>query len=161
MLCFVENLIQQWDLVDIKPKRGRYTWSNNRIRAHHIAVRHDHFLIQSSLFLERKIFFSNIFPKFASDHKEILLHLKDEEEQGPIPFRFIPLWIKKEGLWETVSKSWESPSKGSPSFVWEQNLKLTKWDLKDWIKKDFKTPSSYRKEALQELSSLQMELEEK
>ena len=37
ILCFVEDLIQQWDLVDIKPNRGRYTWSNNRIGPHHIA----------------------------------------------------------------------------------------------------------------------------
>ena len=145
MLRFVEDLIQQWDLVDIKPNRGRYTWSNNRIGAHHIAARLDRFLIQSSLFLERKIIFSNILPEFVSDHRPILLQLKEEEDLGPIPFRFIPLWIKKEGFWETTSKAWDFPIKGSPSFVWEQKLKITKHDLKDWIKKDFKTPSFFRK----------------
>ena len=27
----VENLIQDWDLSDLKPKLGRFTWSNHRV----------------------------------------------------------------------------------------------------------------------------------
>ena len=29
MLKTVENLILLWDLINFKPKRGRYTWTNN------------------------------------------------------------------------------------------------------------------------------------
>ena len=45
MLHFVEDLIQHWDLVDINPKRGSYTWYNNQIGTQPIATRLDRFLV--------------------------------------------------------------------------------------------------------------------
>jgi len=47
MLAFVEELTQQWDLLDFAPVRGLYTWSNNRSGPDHIAARLDRFLVQS------------------------------------------------------------------------------------------------------------------
>jgi len=44
-LPLVENLIQQWDLMDFKPKKGLYTWTNNRIREEHISARMDRFFL--------------------------------------------------------------------------------------------------------------------
>jgi len=46
--CFlplVENLIQQWDLMDFKPKKGLCTWTNNRIGKEHSSARMDRFLL--------------------------------------------------------------------------------------------------------------------
>ena len=48
---WVEDLIHDWDLLDIKPCRGKYTWSNKWVGLRHIAARLDRFLIQSSFFL--------------------------------------------------------------------------------------------------------------
>jgi hypothetical protein len=41
---WVEDLISTWDLMDIKPSRGRYTWTNKRVGPGHIAARLDRFL---------------------------------------------------------------------------------------------------------------------
>ena len=41
----VEHLISTWDLMDLKAKRGRFTWSNNRSGVAHIVVRLDRFLL--------------------------------------------------------------------------------------------------------------------
>ena len=38
MLPLVEDLIQQWDILDFKPKKGLYTWTNNKIGASHISA---------------------------------------------------------------------------------------------------------------------------
>ena len=38
MLLLVEDLIQQWDILDFKPKKGLYTWTNNRTGASHISA---------------------------------------------------------------------------------------------------------------------------
>jgi hypothetical protein len=50
------DLINDWDLIDIKSVNGKYTWSNKRLGAGHIAARLDHFGSQS--------FFSSRFPHF-------------------------------------------------------------------------------------------------
>jgi len=72
-LATVENLIQQWDLVDFKPVKGEYTWTNNRVGEHHISARLDRFLTSSSIMMDKRIVFSKILPKLTSDHKPILL----------------------------------------------------------------------------------------
>ena len=45
MLPLVEDLIQQWDILDFKPRKGLYMWTNNRTGASHIVARLDRFLV--------------------------------------------------------------------------------------------------------------------
>lgn len=45
----VESLILSWDLLGFKPKKGRYTWTKNRVGNANIVARLDRFLVQSSL----------------------------------------------------------------------------------------------------------------
>lgn len=111
--------------------------------------------------MDKRIVFSWILPKLTSDHKPILLRIKEEEDLGPLPFRFSPLWVKREGFLETVQTTWKTDVSGSPSFVWEQKMKNTKKALKEWIKKSTNTPTSQRREATNQLEELQLGLEEK
>ena len=134
MLRTVEQIISSWDLIDFKPKKGCYTWSNNHIGSSNISARLDRFLLQSSFLTENKIISSSILPKLSSDHKPILLQFMDDEYLGPIPFKFIPLWIDKEGFLDTFSNAWKILVSSSPNFMWERKLKHTKSALKEWIK---------------------------
>jgi hypothetical protein len=131
MIYVVEDMIQQWDLMDFKPRKGLYTWTNNRTGEEHISARLDRFLVQSTLLMERKLISTAILPKLTSDHKPILLSLEEEEILGPILFRFSPLWKEKSGFAETVRLAWSTSVTGSPNFVWEQKLKITKKSLKE------------------------------
>lgn len=158
-LPFVEDLIQQWDLLDFKPKTGLYTWKNNKIGMDHILARLDRFLLRSTLLSEKKIISTKILPKLTSDHKPILLLLEEEENLGPIPFRFIPLWADREGFMDTVKKAWFTHVPGSPSYVWEKKLKATKTTLKEWIKKPTDSPTSHRKQNIKQLLDLQRGME--
>lgn len=161
MLAFVEELAQQLDLSDFKPIRGLYTWSNNRFGPEHISARLDRFLVQGSLIMDKKIIKSKILPKLASDHKPIQWLIEDEEDLGPLPFRFSAFWIERDGFYETVEEAWAKSFSGSPSYVWEQKIKSTKQALKEWIRKPTPTPTSIRKEAVSILETLQTELESK
>eukprot|EP00253_Pinus_taeda_P028388 PITA_28388 len=161
MLAIVEELTQLWDLLDFNPVQGLFTWSNNRVGLDHISARLDRFLVQSSLMMSKKIINPKILPKLTSDHKPVQLLLEDEEDLGPIPFRFSPLWIEREGFTEIVKAAWAKSFSGSSSYVWEQKLKATKQALKEWIKKPVPTPTSQRKEAVQTLQSLQTDMESK
>jgi hypothetical protein len=84
--------------------------------------------------LEKRIISSKILPKLSSDHKPILLQLEEEENMGPIPFHYIPLWTEKEFFLETVNSAWSTLVIGSPNYVWEQKIKPTNHTLKEWIK---------------------------
>ena len=77
---------------------------------------------------------SKILPNCVSDHKPILLDLSSEENLGPIPFRFSPLWIQQEGFYHLVSSSWNQKITGNPSFTWEEKLRRLKHELKNWAK---------------------------
>ena len=114
---FVEALIRSWDLNDIKLPRGRFTWNNNKTGSAIILARLDHFFVQSSLLDSNLIISSKNLPKTSSDHHPISLLFKEEEDHGPIPFCFSPMWIEREGFLETLSEVWMQYVDGSPSFV--------------------------------------------
>ena len=78
---------------------------------------------------------SKILPHYTSDHKPILLSIFPEENLGPIPFRFIPIWVSQEGFLNIMYNSWNDPIYGSPFYVWEGKLRRLKAELKAWAKK--------------------------
>ena len=47
----VDETILEWDLMDVKPSTGKYTWNNKRIGLGHIASRLDRFLVQDTFLL--------------------------------------------------------------------------------------------------------------
>ena len=93
-----DSLIHASDLLYLKPKKGRYTWTNNRVGSARISARLDIFLVQSSL-LDDNILSSKILPKLTSDHHPIALLLEKEENLGPLPFWFILSGFKGKVSW--------------------------------------------------------------
>jgi hypothetical protein len=47
----MEDLISDWDLVDVKPAKGKYTWNTKRSGLGHIVARLDRFLVHGDFFL--------------------------------------------------------------------------------------------------------------
>jgi len=113
----IEELIQLWELINLKPKTGCFTWSNQRVGCASIFARLDRFLVQSSLLDGNQIISSKILPKLSSDHHPIALVFEKEDQLGPIPFCFCPLWIERDGFMETVKQAWTQSVHGSPSYV--------------------------------------------
>lgn len=62
---------------------------------------------------------------------------------------------------ETVKESWAKTISGSPCYVWEQKLKATKQALKEWMKKPASNPTNQRKEIVQNLEDIRVEMEHK
>eukprot|EP00253_Pinus_taeda_P004106 PITA_04106 len=155
---WVEDLMLGWELEDIKPTSGKFTWSNKRVGPNHIVVRLDRFLVQSSFLTCGLVASSKILPNSTSDHKPIILELSTDENLGPIPFRFSSLWLQHEGFQEMVSDAWNIPVQGSPFYVWEEKLRRLKRILKEWAR-TLISPSSKRKVALESLAAHQLTLE--
>ena len=49
MQDYVEDLTRDWDLIDLKPKAGRFTWSNHKVGVSNISARLEIFLVHSTL----------------------------------------------------------------------------------------------------------------
>eukprot|EP00253_Pinus_taeda_P022475 PITA_22475 len=156
---WVEDIMLGWDLEDIKPSSGKFTWSNKRIGPNHIAARLDRFLVHTSFLTCGLMASSKILPNLTSDHKPILLELSQDNNFGPIPFRFSPLWIQQEGFQEVVFESWNKPVLGSPFFVWEEKIRVLKRNLKEWAK-NLKSPTAKRKATLNRLVVHQLDMEQ-
>ena len=83
---WVEDIMLEWELEDIKPTKGKFTWSNKRVGPRHISARLDRFLVQSSFLTLGLFASSDILQACTSDHKPISLTLSIGENLGPIPF---------------------------------------------------------------------------
>eukprot|EP00253_Pinus_taeda_P030010 PITA_30010 len=87
----LEHIIQEQDLVDIKPKNRRYTWSNRRLGAENIMERLDRFLINIAYLSSFSTGQSNILNNSTSDHYPITLTLHRHCQLGPLPFKYCSL----------------------------------------------------------------------
>jgi hypothetical protein len=86
----MENLMTDWDKIDVKPKKGKYTWTR-RLGPGHIVARLYRFFVQIELLLDNLTLSSDIIPSSVSDHKPFALSFHRPQNLGPIPFRFNPL----------------------------------------------------------------------
>jgi len=99
MLASVEELVQNWDLLDFTPVRGLFTWSNNHVGSDHISACLDRFLVQSALMMNKKIIITKILPKLTSDHKPIQLLLKMKKIWVPFLFISVLFGLRKWASW--------------------------------------------------------------
>jgi hypothetical protein len=155
---WVEDLIQDWDLLDIKPSNGKCTWSNKKVGPGHIVARLDRFLVQSSFLLLGLEARMHILPCNVSDHKPIMLELLAQKELDSIPFRFSPLWVKDPNFMNKVKERWRMPVKGSSFFIWEEKLRRVKGVLKSWAKY-LPNPASERKHVQDSLELHHLQIE--
>ena len=155
---WVEDIILGWDLIEIKPVKGKFTWTNRRIGPSHVAARLDRFLVHSSFLSLGLLASSKILPHCTSDHKPILLELALDQDLGPIPFCFSTLWIQHEEFLQVVFDSWKTQIRGSSSFIWEAKIKRLKHDLKDWARL-ITSPISMRKKGQAKLETHQIHMD--
>lgn len=155
---WVEDILQDWDMLDIKPSSGKYSWCNKRMGLGHIAARLDRFFIQSSFLLLGLEPRMHVLPNSISDDKPIKLELLAHLDLGPIPFRFSPLWIKEPDFMQIVKDCWSQSVKGLPFYIWEEKLRRVKGALKRWAK-TLSNPTTDRKYMKASLASQQKSME--
>eukprot|EP00253_Pinus_taeda_P025362 PITA_25362 len=147
----VEDLMQDWDLIDIKPTTGKFTWSNKRVGPGHIAARLDRFLVQSSFLLLGLEARMCILHSSISDHKPISLELLTPKNLGPIPFRFSSLWIKEADFMEKTLPNPAVQRKKIQIELESQHLHLESAKItEEELEKEAKLQQSFHKACLSE-----------
>ena len=130
------------------------------MRPGHIASKLDRFLVQDSFLLLGLNSSSKIFPFGGYDHKAYLLEMRNDQNLGPIPFRFSPLWVSHKDFLGIVADAWSVPVTGSSFFVWEEKLRRVKKVLKSW-EKSIDTPNQKKVQVALKLESHQIDIESK
>ena len=154
----VDDLILDWELNDVIPSKGKFTWTNKRLELGHISARLDRFLIQDSFLLLGVNITSKITPFEGSDHNPITLEITIEHNLGPIPFRFSPLWTSHKYFMGLVAEIWSVLVSGSTFYVWEEKLRRLKKYLKLWAK-SISSPTQNKSKALLSLEAHQLAME--
>eukprot|EP00253_Pinus_taeda_P029857 PITA_29857 len=119
----LEAILQDHDLVDIRPKNRRYTWSNRLIGTSNIMEQLDRFLVSIDYLSTFSIGYSSILNVSTSDHYSITLTLQNHCPLGPIPFKYSAIWNQTPTAKELVQVAWVHHVEGSPTHIWETKLK--------------------------------------
>ena len=119
----VDELILDWEVSEVIPSKGKFTWTNKRMGPWHIAARLDKFMIQESFLLLGFNPSSKILPFGGSYHKPILLEVKKEQNLSLICFRFSPLWATHKDFLGLLIESWSALVSRSPFYIWEEKLR--------------------------------------
>jgi hypothetical protein len=157
----MEEILVDWDMLDINPQRGRYTWSNMRSGPGHIASRLGSFLIHNNFLNINSSIKSYILPSLIFDHKPISLHIHEIPEYGPLPFHFNPLWLNHPEVFSLVESLGKLGFLDTPVFIWEQKIIMVKQALKLWAKSSFNPPQKEKEELKMKLDNFQKDLEKK
>jgi len=151
----LEIVMQEHDLVDIRPKNRRYTWSNRRIGVGNIMERLDRFMISTAYLSTFSTGHSSILSLSASDHYPITLTLQRHCQLGPILFRYNVIWNWIPAAKEVVWQAWMQHVEGSPTYIWETKIKRVRQALKNWAKSNYTEPEIRKKQIKEELDEAQ------
>ena len=144
-------------MLDIRLRKGKYTWSNRRVRIGNVATRLDKV---GSSFLQKDLlptFYA--FPSAVSDHKPLALILSLPVNIGPISFRFNLIWLHDVKIMELIQRKQNTHHFRSPSYIWESKLRAMKVALKKWAKEDFEEPTKQKISLQRDLAALQSSMQ--
>eukprot|EP00253_Pinus_taeda_P017813 PITA_17813 len=143
----LEHIMQEQELVDIKPKNRLYTWSNRWLGAGNIMERLDRFLINISYLSSFATGQSNILNNSTSDHYPITLTLLRQCQLGPLPFKYCSLWNR---IPEARKVDKESEKTLYTQLSQTLRDEEVKWRLKSrqlWLREGDKNTSYFHKQA--------------
>jgi len=155
----MEDFISLWELVDVKPQRGKYTWTNKHIGIGNKTAMLERFLVQSTFLESDFVSYYRIIPWVVLDHKTVTLLLKEVPDYGPIPFLFNPIWLHDKTMTNIITCTWCKWVVGSLVHIWEQKLKDTNKFLKEWEKTHFTPPKIEVQTCKEKLESIKNRIE--
>jgi len=115
----MEEIIDEWDLIDVTPQTDKFTRTNKRQGPSHIASHLDRFLVHSHFISTNSTLKSFILPSLISYHKPISLHLRLLHDYGPLPFCFLPLWLGSQDVDCLVASAWNTWIPSTLVFIWK------------------------------------------
>ena len=105
---FLEDIITYWDLMDIKPKKGKYTWYNKRLGIGNISPI---FLVSCSYLEEDLEISPSIIYSVTSNLKPISMSMTLKTNFGHLPFNFNPCWLTHLEVAKIIKSTWQKKRK--------------------------------------------------
>lgn len=107
------------NLVDIAPSEMKPTWDNGRTEKAYIAKRIDRFLVHVSIIDKLGMPFATVGSAFVSDHRQILLTLREKGFKKGYPFKFNRTYLEDPAFNDLITNAWKdlSTKAMSPPFL--------------------------------------------
>lgn len=94
----LEEIIEDYKLIDIPPSNGKYTWNNKKNGKNNIKERLDKIIIHESIATAYTLFKSKLVHNSASNHKAVVLTMGKLEIKDPFPSDIIQFGTVKKIL---------------------------------------------------------------
>ena len=120
----LEDLIIDWDMIDNKPKRGKYTWTNRRVGFANILAKLDSFLINNSFIEEDLEISSSIIPSASSNNRPIILFLSKKRTMDLFHLNSTSFGLIRLSQLKLLNPSWKREYKDPQALFGSQSLKL-------------------------------------
>jgi hypothetical protein len=102
-----QDFVANNDLCKIRPKSGKYTWTNQRASFSGIAKKLDRFFASEDLRQMQVLFESETLPFLASNHFSISIKMIKDCTPPRNLFKFEQMWFREEGfmIWSRSGRS--------------------------------------------------------
>ncbi|XP_059067537.1 uncharacterized protein LOC131858342 [Cryptomeria japonica] len=127
-------------LVDVIPKKWKFTWNNHRVNFSNISELLDKFFVGEWWVLSNHTLETSIEPHCGLDHLPITLAISHEQVDCKSYFKFLNMWWQGPSLLDLLRSWWAVRNifSGSPNFKFVKRTQFLKCKLKEWNKHTFK-----------------------
>ncbi|PSR91221.1 Endonuclease/exonuclease/phosphatase protein [Actinidia chinensis var. chinensis] len=141
-------------LSDLRSTGAFFTWTNNSVWCKLDRVMVNNEWTQRGMLAQAQY----DPPGKLSDHSPCLVSFMEEDNRGPVPFKFFNMWVKHDNFQAVVRSSWDLYVEGTTMFRLCKKLKTLKDPLKSLNKLHFSHISTRSAAAEEELQQAQQQL---
>lgn len=136
LMCAFNDLIRDFQLVDVPLENRKYTWSNKQPAP--ILSKIDRCLITPEWALQLLDISLQALEVIVSDHAPMLLQCK-HRQQRKAPMRLKRFWLQYAYTAETVRTTWEDPimEQGDVIKIFEKRMNAVHVAMREWHRKHF------------------------
>lgn len=149
------NCVTQAGLYDCRYRGNYFTWSNKQAGSDRVVSKIDRVLVNGLWMQEHPNAEAEFMNPGVSDHTPMVLSLYDNNNRGPMPFKFFNYWVYEKDFNKIVENVWNTQVFGNPMFKLVHKLKILKQELTAWRKNNFNTASSNVEQARQRMCTAQ------
>ncbi|KAL0907860.1 hypothetical protein M5K25_022306 [Dendrobium thyrsiflorum] len=132
------NCMVTCDLKETRFSGPRFTWTNNKVGAGKIWVRHDRFLVNSFAMQLLPLVLTYHLVRVASDHAPILLYLLDHAPLAKPLIRLEDTWVSYHQSWRIIKAKWFTEVQGTAAEILNKKCRKSLRALFFWSKNELK-----------------------
>ena len=143
------------NLIDLQTIGNEFTWRKRKTGSNNTFEKLDRVLVSDQITQWMPGLVTKNHAFSSSEHCQISVDLKENNNWRPQPFKFEILWTKRKYFEDIVKQAWRSNFEGNPMFNLTKKTILLKKNAKLWCKHTFGNIFKQLREVEEELIKIQ------